>query len=104
MGLLVLHACVLLVALIVAIHVPLHTCGPIFVAYFQGWPASGGVAVVVAGGGPRPLLQVQELNSVFPRHVRPCGELQNWAALPGGMTRSLVIGRSLGPVVGLTPL
>ena len=86
MSLLALHACVLLVALIVGIRVLLHTYGPISAACFHGWSTSGGVMLIVAGGGPRPLLW--EITHVLPRHVRPGGELRNWAAPPGGVTKT----------------
>ena len=72
----------------VGIREPLHFYGPILAACFQGWPASASAVMVVACGGPRPLLR--ELSPVLPRHVRPCGDLQNWAAPPGGVTQSFL--------------
>ena len=43
--------------------------------FCRGWPASGGVVVVVASGGPKP--PWRELSPLLLRHARPCGELRN---------------------------
>ena len=55
---------------------PLHFLGPLFAGLLLG--AFGGVAVVVAGVGPKP--PSRELSPVLPRHVKPCGEL--WIGRP----------------------
>ena len=104
MGQLAFSACVLLVALrmlpfveskgssctgVLGIHEHLHFYGPILPVCFRGWPASGSVVVVVAGGGPKPPLR--ELSPVLACHVRPCGELRIWDAPTGDMTVSEVL-------------